>query len=103
MENLDADPSESSYNSMLTFTLINPSLFTSGPRLGKLIRFGRRAVETPHYVAITSRGVVPHISQDILQKHTMVSSIYLGLEDCKRLHLVHTVYADDLLTATFQS
>lgn len=88
---------------MLTFTLIHSNSSISGPRLGRLLRFGRKVVETPHYVATTSRGVVPHISQDTLRKHTMVSSIYIGLEDCKCFQLAHIVYADYLLTAPLQS
>ena len=42
-----------------------------------------RSIQTPHYVAVTSRGVIPHLSPDVLQKHTRISLMYYGLEDCK--------------------
>lgn len=69
-------------DSMLSFTLTHVKPSWSGPRLGELLCGGRRAIKTPNYVATTSRGVIPHITHDTLQKHTAVSSIYLGLEDC---------------------
>jgi queuine tRNA-ribosyltransferase accessory subunit len=68
---------------MLRFSLANVNSSATGPRLGQLLRGGRKAIETPHYVATTSRGVVPHISPDTLRKHTAVSNIHLALEDCK--------------------
>lgn len=68
---------------MLSFTLIHPNPASLGPRLGRLLFVKRKAIQTPHYVAVTSRGVVPHISQDMMRKHTAINSVYLGLEDCK--------------------
>jgi hypothetical protein len=90
-------------NSMLRFTLAQLNPATTGPRLGQLLRAGQKAIETPHYVATTSRGVVPHISHDILRKHTEVSSIYLGLEDCTYRNFAPTSCADSLLTVSSQS
>ncbi|ERF69776.1 hypothetical protein EPUS_07032 [Endocarpon pusillum Z07020] len=66
---------------MLSFFVAYAKSSTVGPRVGRLTRVGQKAIKTPHYVATTSRGVVPHISHDTLQKHTAVSSIYLALED----------------------
>ncbi|KAL1387380.1 tRNA-guanine transglycosylase family protein [Phyllosticta capitalensis] len=51
------------------------------PRLGSLSIPGRPAVPTPHYIANTSRGVVPHLSQDNLERHTDINGLYVGLED----------------------
>jgi queuine tRNA-ribosyltransferase accessory subunit len=90
-------------DSMLRFSITNVSPCAIGPRIGQLLRGGRKAVETPHYVATTSRGVVPHISPDTLRKHTAVSSIHVALEDCKQFHLTPTSGADSLLTVPVQS
>ena len=42
-------------------------------------------MDTPHYIGITSRGVVPHLSQDTMQKHTKLKGIYVALEDREHL------------------
>jgi queuine tRNA-ribosyltransferase accessory subunit len=99
MDNSTPDNSTNDLNHMLNFTLAHLKPSTIGPRLGQLRREGRKVIQTPHYVATTSRGVVPHISHDTLRKHTAVSSIHLGLEDCKRLPVSLTACADLLLTA----
>lgn len=53
------------------------------PRLGQLTVQGRPSIPTPTYIASTSRGVVAHITQDVLQKHTSIPALYIALEDCK--------------------
>ncbi|CAK3938872.1 related to tRNA-guanine transglycosylase family [Lecanosticta acicola] len=63
------------------FTLIKSSSQTLGPRLGKLALTGRRVLDTPHYLGNTSRGVVPHITQDTFRRDTDISGVYIGLED----------------------
>lgn len=68
---------------MLAFTLKQASLSALGPRVGQLLQKGRAAINTPHYVATTSRGIVPHVSPDVLAKSTAVSVVYMPLEDCK--------------------
>src|SRR5579862_6285480 len=40
---------------------------TVSPRLGALIIPRRKPIQTPHFLALTSRGAVPHISQDTLR------------------------------------
>ncbi|RMD43661.1 hypothetical protein DV735_g1472, partial [Chaetothyriales sp. CBS 134920] len=65
---------------MLKFFLDRTSEF-GGPRLGRLLSKGGPPLQTPHYVAATSRGVVPHISEDLLQRHTSISAVYMGVED----------------------
>lgn len=52
-------------------------------RLGRLALPGRRTVETPHYLANTSRGVVPHITQDTFVRDTDINGVYVALEDCE--------------------
>lgn len=68
---------------MLAFTLKEAVSSTLGARVGQLLRNGRTAIETPHYIATTSRGVVPHVSPDVLAKSTAVSAVYIPLEDCE--------------------
>jgi queuine tRNA-ribosyltransferase subunit QTRTD1 len=67
---------------MLAFTLKQAVTSTLRARVGQLLR-GRTAIETPHYVVTTSRGVVPHVSPDVLAKRTAVSAVYVPLEDCE--------------------
>lgn len=56
---------------------------TLAPRLGRLSFPGRQAIDTPHYLAITSRGVVPHLTQDSFARDTRIAGVYVGLEDCR--------------------
>lgn len=65
------------------FTLINSSASTVAPRLGRLALPGRNVIETPHYLGLASRGVIPHLSQDNFSQHTFITGIYAALEDCK--------------------
>lgn len=51
-------------------------------RLAKLTLPGRKAIETPNFTAMTSRGAVPHITPDNMRSHLPSSSVYLALEDC---------------------
>ncbi|KAH6611054.1 trna-guanine transglycosylase family [Trichoderma cornu-damae] len=53
----------------------------SAARLGKMSLPGKRAIETPNFFAVTSRGAVPHLTPDNLRKHTSVSGVYMALED----------------------
>lgn len=50
-------------------------------RPGCLTFAGRRAIDTPNYAAVTSRGVVPHLTPDNLHRHTSVGAAYVALED----------------------
>ncbi|KAK4622270.1 Queuine tRNA-ribosyltransferase accessory subunit 2 [Fulvia fulva] len=51
------------------------------PRLGRLALPGRRVIDTPHYLGNTSRGVVPHITQDTFVRDTHINAVYVALED----------------------
>jgi hypothetical protein len=66
---------------MIEFTLLK----TAGalaPRLGRLSLAGRKTVLTPAFIGNTSRGVIPHISQDTFRKSVDVPGVYIPLEDC---------------------
>ena len=67
---------------MLHFTLIK----TTGalaPRLGCLSLPKRKSISTPNFVGNTSRGVIPHVSQDNFSKSLGLNGVYVALEDCK--------------------
>jgi queuine tRNA-ribosyltransferase subunit QTRTD1 len=66
---------------MLDFALLK----TTGalaPRLGRLTLAGRKPILTPALLNNTSRGVVPHISQDNFAKYVGSNGVYVALEDC---------------------
>ncbi|KAK5694685.1 hypothetical protein LTR97_009275 [Elasticomyces elasticus] len=65
------------------FSIIKAASAGIAPRLGRLSLPGRKVIETPHYLAITSRGAVPHITQDTYVRDTNISGVYVGLEDCE--------------------
>jgi queuine tRNA-ribosyltransferase subunit QTRTD1 len=65
------------------FTIIKASQQALGPRLGKFALPGRKLMETPHYLGNTSRGAVPHITQDTFRRDTHISGVYYALEDCE--------------------
>ncbi|KAH7371842.1 putative Queuine tRNA-ribosyltransferase-like protein [Cadophora sp. MPI-SDFR-AT-0126] len=58
---------------------VDPSV--SGPRLGRLSLPRRRDVLTPDFFAIGSRGVVPHITSDVISAHTQFGGVHMALED----------------------
>lgn len=68
---------------MLRFVVESGTHSLPGPRVGQLLARGRPPIATPHYAPATSRGVVPHLSPDVLEKHTAISAVYMGLEDCE--------------------
>lgn len=66
---------------MLEFTLLK----TSGalaPRLGRIAVAGRKTILTPAFIGNTSRGIVPHVSQDNFRKTDSINGVYVPLEDC---------------------
>lgn len=68
---------------MLAFTLKQAASHAIGARVGQLLGRGRAAIETPHFVATTSRGAIPHVTPDVVAKITAVSAVYIPLEDCE--------------------
>lgn len=66
-----------------SFDLDSTAPHAHGQRLGKLSLEGRKGINTPHYFALSSRGCVPHLTQDMAGDHTSITGIYTALEDCK--------------------
>ncbi|KAF2705864.1 tRNA-guanine transglycosylase [Pleomassaria siparia CBS 279.74] len=65
---------------MLEFALLKSS-GALAPRLGRLSLPGRKTILTPGFLGNTSRGAVPHISQDNFRKTTSLLGVYVALED----------------------
>lgn len=79
----DLDPPTSMATQRIFKTLSSPKAGDgSAARLGRLSLPGRRSVDTPNYTGFTSRGVVPHLTPEIVPRHTGLSSAYMALEDC---------------------
>ncbi|KAK2794731.1 hypothetical protein FQN52_007501 [Onygenales sp. PD_12] len=66
---------------MFSFSLLSSAPTLLAPRLGRLALAGRKAIQTPNYVPITSRGALPHVSQDMMKEHTPIGSLYAAFED----------------------
>ncbi|KAK5084387.1 hypothetical protein LTR05_005463 [Lithohypha guttulata] len=66
---------------MFSFVLRHGDYSKAGLRLGQLTVQGRSAISTPSLVIPTSRGVIPHITQDTVSKLTRLSAVYVALED----------------------
>ncbi|ROT39270.1 tRNA-guanine transglycosylase [Sodiomyces alkalinus F11] len=50
-------------------------------RLGRLSLPRRRPIETPNFIAVASRGVVPHLTPDNITRHTSFGGAHMALED----------------------
>ncbi|RMY39377.1 hypothetical protein D0865_12838 [Hortaea werneckii] len=77
----DVDRAATSNNPDEMFSLRNAASAGLGPRLGRLNLPNRNHIDTPHYLGVTSRGVIPHLTPDSLSAHTSISGVYVGLED----------------------
>ncbi|CAI6305635.1 unnamed protein product [Periconia digitata] len=64
---------------MLDFAILKSS-GALAPRLGRLAVSGRKTTLTPAFIGNTSRGIIPHISQDNYSK-CGVDGVYIPLED----------------------
>lgn len=51
-------------------------------RTGLLNLPNRQPIKTPHYLALASRGAIPHLTQDNVAKHTDIRGAYMAVEDC---------------------
>lgn len=60
----------------------------AAPRLGLLAVKDRKVLETPNFVAVTSRGVVPHMTPDVIAASSRIGGVHMALEDCKWTHHV---------------
>ena len=74
-------------NRSILFQLLQSTLDDAkadlSPRCGNLTLPKRDPMPTPNYIAITSRGAVPHLSQDMMRDQTSIDGVYAALEDCK--------------------
>jgi queuine tRNA-ribosyltransferase subunit QTRTD1 len=52
-------------------------------RLGRLAFAGRRAMETPNYIPVASRGIIPHLTPENMDRYTSFDAAYMAIEDCK--------------------
>ena len=77
------------------FSIIKSTSHHLTPRLGSLTLPGRNAIQTPHYLGLTSRGMIPHISQDNFAQLAAVTGVYAALEDCA-YHLAFELCANAL-------
>ncbi|CAF9913920.1 MAG: hypothetical protein GOMPHAMPRED_008060 [Gomphillus americanus] len=65
-----------------TFHIVKPRTSEdSRQRLGRLILKGRNDIPTPNLLALATRGFVPHLTPDILQKETNILAVHAGFED----------------------
>ncbi|KAK3308931.1 tRNA-guanine(15) transglycosylase-like protein [Chaetomium strumarium] len=68
----------------MRFEILKTALKDGGgatARLGRLAFAGRLPIDTPNFIAVTSRGTLPHLTPDNVDKHLQVSGAYLALED----------------------
>ncbi|WYZ38701.1 hypothetical protein EsH8_III_000615 [Colletotrichum jinshuiense] len=54
---------------------------SAAARLGRLSLPKRNPIETPNYIAVASRGVIPHVTPDNLAKYAPFGAAYMALED----------------------
>ncbi|KAI1391597.1 tRNA-guanine transglycosylase [Hypoxylon trugodes] len=52
-----------------------------GPRVGHLAIPKRESIDTPNFFGLASRGVMPHMTPDVVAKHTELNGSYMALED----------------------
>lgn len=81
----DQDNTENMKNPFATVHTSAASASSAGglaARVGRFVLPNRKPIQTPHYITITSRGAVPHISPDLVRNSTAIGSLYVGLEDC---------------------
>ena len=67
----------------LSFERLHISPNGTEARLGRLHFRNRTPIDTPNYIGISSRGAVPHLTQDMMRDHTSIKGLYAALEDCE--------------------
>lgn len=73
----------------MSFDVTLPQAGIEGARLGHLPLKQRSPITTPHYVAISSRGAVPHLAQDMVRDQTGIKALYTAVEDCEYFMAEH--------------
>jgi queuine tRNA-ribosyltransferase subunit QTRTD1 len=81
MAAIDSNPEMSKRLVFRVLSHVDPNVV--GPRLGLLAVRERKHVQTPSFMAITSRGTVPHITPDVIASHTLIGGVHMALEDCE--------------------
>ncbi|OJD13367.1 hypothetical protein AJ78_06179 [Emergomyces pasteurianus Ep9510] len=66
---------------MFGFSLLASTPTLLAPRLGRLALAGRKPIQTPNHVPITSRGALPHMSHDMMNERMSIGSLYAAFED----------------------
>lgn len=80
---VNTSPALQQHSKPMSFNLLSPQVDEDEPRLGHLAFKCRAPIDTPHYVAVSSRGAVPHLSQDMMRDNTKINAMYTALEDCE--------------------
>lgn len=80
---VEEDVSSPGLSAEAMFTVTKPSIPNCAARLGALKLPNRKPIQTPHFLALGSRGAIPHMTQDNVVKHTDIRGIYMAAEDCK--------------------
>jgi len=65
---------------------VDPNIINA--RLGRLSIAERRDVETPNFLAVSSRGVIPHMTPDVISASSKIAGVHMALEDCKLATIV---------------
>ncbi|KAH6987396.1 tRNA-guanine(15) transglycosylase-like protein [Ilyonectria sp. MPI-CAGE-AT-0026] len=74
------DPSGTSNLAM--FEILKSATADAGAaRLGRLALASRRVMETPNYLAVASRGVIPHLTPENMERYTAFDAAYMAIED----------------------
>jgi len=60
---------------------VDPNIVSA--RLGRVSIPERTDVETPNFLAVGSRGVIPHMTPDVITASSKIGGIHMALEDCK--------------------
>ncbi|PGH32373.1 queuine tRNA-ribosyltransferase [[Emmonsia] crescens] len=66
---------------MFSFSLLGSTPTLLAPRLGRLALAGRKPIQTPNHVPITSRGALPHMSHDMMNEQMSIGTLYAAFED----------------------
>lgn len=75
------DPSGTSTLAMFEI-LKSATADVGAARLGRLALANRRVMETPNYLAVASRGVIPHLTPENMERYTEFDAAYMAIEDC---------------------
>ncbi|KAK2048905.1 tRNA-guanine transglycosylase [Colletotrichum somersetense] len=81
MSNAETCDGETNSDAMIFEISKKAASGSSAARLGRLSLPKRNPIETPNYIAVGSRGVVPHVTPDNLERYSTICAVYMALED----------------------